>query len=76
MLEGEEGAGEFAFLGAGAHDRWKDGDVHSESADGIGLGGIAAVDDEGASEIGVEFGNGRGGGAAAELDEHFVGGAF
>jgi len=50
--------------------------VHAEGADGIGLGGVAAVDDEGAGEIGVEFGDGGGRGPGTDLDEHLVGGTF
>jgi len=71
-LESEEGAREFAFVGAGAHHGGEDGDLHAEGADGVFLGRVAAVDDECAGEIGVELGDGGGGGAAAELDEHFV----
>jgi len=46
--------------------------VHAEGADRGSLGGIAAVDDERAGEIGVELSDGGGGGAAAKLDKHFV----
>src|SRR5579859_1656782 len=60
LLEGKEGAGELAFVGSCTHHRGKDDDVHAEGADGIGLGGVAAVDDKGAGEIGVEFGDGGG----------------
>ena len=57
-LKGQKGAGEFAFLGASAHHGGKDGDFHAEGADGRFLRRVAAVDDESAGEIGVEFGDG------------------
>ena len=50
--------------------------MHAERGDGGGLGFVDGIDDEGAGEIGVEFGYAEGCGVMAELGEHFVGGAF
>ncbi len=75
-LEGEQCAGEFAFIRARFHYRRKDGDFHAESTDGGFLRRVAAVDYEGACEIGIKLGNRRGGGSAAELDKHFVAGTL
>ena len=40
------------------------------------MGCVGGVDDEGAGEVGVEFGDSESGWFVAELGEHFVGGAF
>jgi hypothetical protein len=74
--EGEQRFGQFAFVRAGAHDGRQDGHFHTEGANGVGLGGVAAVNDESAGEVGVEFGDGGGGRAAAKLGKHFVTRAF
>src|SRR6266705_5793709 len=75
-LKGEYGAGEFAFLGEGFHHGGKNHNFHAEGGDGGGLGFVGGVDDEGASEVGVEFGDTEGGRIVTELGEHFIGGAF
>src|SRR5258708_4865941 len=76
VLKIEYGAGEFAFLGAGFHDSGENGNFHTESGDGRGMGFVGGVNDESAGEVGVEFGDAEGGGIVAELSEHFVGGTL
>lgn len=73
---GQKGAGEFALLEARFHDGREDCHFHAEGGDGGGLRLIRGIDDEGAGEIGVEFGDAEGRGVVAELGEHFVGWAF
>jgi len=75
-LQGQERAGEFAFLRLRFHYAGNDCDFHSECGDRGGLGFVGGIDDEDAGEVGVELGDAERGWFVAELGEHFVGGAF
>src|SRR6266404_6166452 len=72
----QDGAGEFALLRTRFHYRREDDDLHTEGGDRGGLRFIHGVNDEGAGEVRVEFGDAEGCGVVAELSEHLVGGAL